>query len=59
MTTFNQRFVLVQCPTNKDEADRLSVQITDELGLKGWQLISTQYISKPGGGSALLLAFQK
>lgn len=59
MTTYNQRFVLIQCPKTTDESNRLSVQTTQDYGLDGWQIVSTEYIQNPDGTPQLLLVFQK
>jgi len=40
MASFQQRFELVQAPTDPDEAARLSLSVTQRLGSKGWQVVS-------------------
>lgn len=59
MTEFNQHFVRVPCPLNDEDGIKLSIKMTQEYGLGGWQLISMQYISNDNGKPVLLLAFQK
>jgi hypothetical protein len=56
MAKYNIKFVVInQIPTGTDEADRLSLQMTQDFGLDGWQLVSSLGLS----GNGLLLTFQK
>lgn len=51
-----QRFLLIQSPTDADSAARFSMFVTQEFGSKGWSLVSMVALS---GGGALLLGFEK
>ena len=58
MTSFNMKFVLVEFPSNEDEARRLSTDMTIKHGLDGWQLVSASVLATDRQ-RVLLLALQR
>lgn len=59
MNTFNHKFILIKCPTDLTECDRLSAQTTIDYGLDGWELVAVTAIPSGAGSTELVLAFQK
>ncbi|MBC8392402.1 MAG: hypothetical protein H8E17_07550 [Deltaproteobacteria bacterium] len=55
MAQYSIKFISVQAPTDDDELDRLSIDMTQKFGSQGWRLASACFL--PQG--SLLLGFEK
>lgn len=57
MSKKNYKFIVInKIPTNKDEAERLSLDTSVSYGRKGWELVNVTPIP---GHEGILLSFQK